>query len=89
MIKGENGVVVNSESEILKRWKGYFENLMNVESFREKREDSGAIQDWEISSITREEVEKALSRMKNDKPVGPDEIPVEAWKSFGFVALSF
>ena len=42
MMKDENGVVVNSESEILVRWKGYYENLMNVENFREEREDSGA-----------------------------------------------
>ena len=71
---------MNSESEILERWKGYFENLMNVENFREKRE---------ISPITREEVERALSRMQNGKAVGPDEIPVEAWKNLGVCGIEF
>ena len=30
--------------------------------------------------ITREEFENAVSRMKNSKSTGPDEIPAEVWK---------
>ena len=33
--------------------------------------------------ISREEVEKALKKMKNKKATGPDNIPVEAWKGLG------
>jgi len=33
--------------------------------------------------ISREEVKKALRKMKSGKAVGPDSIPVEVWKSLG------
>jgi len=33
--------------------------------------------------ITKEEVKEALRKMKSDKAVGPDSIPVEVWKSLG------
>jgi len=33
--------------------------------------------------ITREEVKESLRKMKNGKAVGPDNIPVEVWKSLG------
>jgi len=33
--------------------------------------------------ITREEVKEALKQMKSGKAVGPDNIPVEVWKSLG------
>ena len=35
------------------------------------------------SGITREEVVKAVREMKNGKATGPDNIPVEVWKSLG------
>ena len=35
------------------------------------------------SGITREEVVKAIRKMKNGKATGPDNIPVEVWKSLG------
>jgi len=34
-------------------------------------------------SITREEVKKALRKMKSGKAIGPDSIPMEVWKSLG------
>ena len=33
--------------------------------------------------ITKEEVKEALRKMKSDKAVGPNSIPVEVWKSLG------
>ena len=89
MMKDENSDLMSSGSEFVERWKGYFENLMNVGNFREEREDSGEIQDWEIIPITWEEIERAFSRMKNCKTVGPDEIPAEAWKNLGVCGNEF
>ncbi|KAK4324138.1 hypothetical protein Pmani_005141 [Petrolisthes manimaculis] len=34
----------------------------------------------EVNSITRQEVVLTVTKMKQKKAVGPDEIPVEAWK---------
>ncbi len=35
------------------------------------------------TGMEREEVENAMKKMKNNKAVGPDNIPVEAWKALG------
>nr|XP_027233168.1 uncharacterized protein LOC113824612 [Penaeus vannamei] len=37
-------------------------------------------------NISRREVEKALRLMKSNKAVGPDNIPIEAWKGLGEAA---
>ena len=38
--------------------------------------------------INKEEVKEALQKMKNNKTVAPDEIPVEARKALGFKGIS-
>ncbi len=44
----------------------------------------------EVPRISREEVRKALRRrMKGGKAVGPDKIPVEAWRSLGEMAMGW
>ena len=45
--------------------------ILNIFNFRPER------------PITREEVKEALRKMKSGKAVGPDNIPVEVWKSLG------
>ncbi len=42
----------------------------------------------EVPRISRE-VRKALRRMKGGKAVGPDKIPVEAWRSLGEMAVGW
>ncbi|KAI5102764.1 gastrula zinc finger protein XlCGF28.1-like, partial [Silurus meridionalis] len=39
--------------------------------------------------ISKEEVRAAIKRMKNGKSVGPDDIPVEAWRCLGEKAVEF
>ena len=76
IIKDENGnVMVNSEA-VLIRWK-YFEKLMNKENDRESRKEEAEVVNKEVNCISREEVKNALKRMKKDKAVGPDELPVK------------
>ena len=42
-----------------------------------------------IDQIRKDEVRKALKRMKRGKAVGPDDIPVEVWKCLREVAVEF
>ena len=80
VIKDENGnMMVNSEA-VLKRWKEYFEKLMNEESNRDSRTEVAELVNQEVNCVSREEVKNALRRTKKGKAVGPDELPVEVWK---------
>lgn len=78
-VKDERGIVIQKESDILIRWKEYFEKLLNVENERFIRDD-GEPNEQLVGEVTRQEVEGALKKMKNGKATGPDGIPVEVWK---------
>ncbi|XP_068242147.1 uncharacterized protein [Palaemon carinicauda] len=75
-IKNADGVVMCSSSDIKGRWKQYFERLLNEENPRsiivDENPNFGMVRD-----INREEIKITLSKMKNGKAMGPDEIPVE------------
>ena len=43
----------------------------------------------EVGKIIKDEVRKALKRMKNGKAVGPDDIPLEVWKCLGERTVEF
>ena len=89
MIKDQTGKVLSNDDEIRKRWKNYFEKLMNVENDRERREEVLSAKEQTVEPISKEEVWEAVNKMKNGKAVGPDEIPVEVWKSLGDEGCSF
>ena len=53
VIKDENGnVMVNSEA-VLKRWKEYFEILMNEENNREPRTEEPKVVNEEVNCVSR------------------------------------
>ena len=82
-IKDENGnVMVNSEA-VLKKWKEYFEKLMNKENNREPRTEEAEVVNEEVNCVSRQEVKNALRRIKKGKAAGSDELPVEVWKCMG------
>ena len=88
VIKDENGnVMVNSEA-VLKRWKEYFEKLINEENNRDPRTEEAELVNEEVNCVSRE-VKNALRRMKKGKAVGPDELPVEVWKCMGEMGIEF
>ena len=89
VIKSKDGKVLVDEEEVVGRWREYFNELMNVENEREERAGEELAIHAEVENITREEVRKALSKMKNGKAVGPDGIPIEAWKHLGELAVEF
>ena len=89
VIKDENGnVMVNSEA-VLKRWKEYFEKLMNKKNNRDSRAEEAEVVKQEVNCVSREEVKNALRRMKKGKAVGQDELSVKVWKYMGEMGIKF
>ena len=89
VIKDSDGRLLTDQESILNRWQEYFKDLMNVENNRERREGEIGTNDEEVDWITEEEVKAAMRRMKNGKSVGPDGIPIEAWKCLGGTAVTW
>ncbi|MCJ8736308.1 hypothetical protein PDJAM_G00258080 [Pangasius djambal] len=89
VIKDRDGRVLTSEQRVQRRWKEYFEELMNEENEREKRVEEVTPVEQKVDKIRKDEVRKALKRMKSGKAVGPDDIPVEVWKCLGEAAVEF
>ncbi|KAK3528988.1 hypothetical protein QTP70_014117 [Hemibagrus guttatus] len=77
VIKDRDGRVLTSVESVQRRWKEYFEELMNEENEREKRVEGVDSVEQKVDKIRKDEVRKALKRMKSVKAVGPDDIPVE------------
>ncbi|KAK3573832.1 hypothetical protein QTP86_032905, partial [Hemibagrus guttatus] len=89
VIKDRDGRVLTSEESVQRRWKEYFEELMNEENEREKRVEGVNSVEQKVDKIRKDEVRKAFKRMKSGKAVGPDDIPVEVWKCLGEAAVEF
>ncbi|KAK3568207.1 hypothetical protein QTP86_000216 [Hemibagrus guttatus] len=87
VIKDRDGRVLTSEESVQRRWKEYFEELMNEENEREKRVEGVNSVEQKVDKIRKDEVRKALKRMKSGKAFGPDDIPVEVWKCLGEAAV--
>ncbi|KAK3558182.1 hypothetical protein QTP86_012373 [Hemibagrus guttatus] len=54
-----------------------------------QRDRDGKDVQQKVDKIRKDEVRKALKRMKSGKAVGPDDIPVEVWKCLGEAAVQF
>ena len=70
-----NGNAMVNLKAVLKRWKEYFEKLMNEENNRDPRTEEAEVVNKEVNCVSREEVKNALRRMKKGKVVGSDELP--------------
>ncbi|KAK3895134.1 hypothetical protein Pcinc_001149 [Petrolisthes cinctipes] len=81
-MKDENGKVIRKESDIVERWKQYFEHLLNKENER-LIHGSGDPNHGMVRDISKDEVELSLKKMKSGKAPGQDMLPVEAWKALG------
>ena len=73
---------------MLKRWKEYFEKLINKENGRESRIEEAKVVNKEVNYVSRE-VKHAPKKMKKGKAVGPDELPEEVWKCMGEIGKEF
>ena len=88
VIKNENSNAMVNLEAVLKRWKEYFEKLMNKENNRHPRTEEAEVVNKEVNCVSRE-MKNALRRMKKGKAVGPDELPVEVWKCMGKMGIEF
>ena len=81
-------VMVKSKA-VLKRWKEYFEKLINEEYERDPWTEEAEVVNEEVNCVSREEVKNSLRRMKKGKAVGPNELPVEIRKCMGKMRIKF
>ena len=77
------------EEKVKQRWKEYFDNLLNHESPRERRETRTEGRERDVEDIFREGVRTGLKKTKKGKAQGPDDIPVEAWIALGNKGVGF
>ncbi|XP_066980071.1 uncharacterized protein [Macrobrachium rosenbergii] len=75
-VKDENGVVLWNKAKIKKRWKEYYEHLLNEEN-PEKIFEVG-FQNLSMTHTTSRKVVKKAPKMKNGKEIGPG---AEVWRS--------
>ena len=59
------------------RWKEYFDNLLNQENPRKRREIRTEERERDVEDICGEEVRTGLRKMKKGKVHESDDIPVE------------
>nr|GFA08605.1 craniofacial development protein 2-like [Tanacetum cinerariifolium] len=84
-IKDEEGRTITDEAKIKKRWSEYFSSLFNAKEPEGHEEGVGPNKEPHTecyySRISQAEIRTALQKMVKNKAVGPDQIPIEAWKS--------
>jgi hypothetical protein len=89
-IKDETERLLTKDEDIKNRWRECFDKLFNEDSESSSIEldiYSDGFNRQFVCRIQESEVKDVLKRMKGGKPMGPDEIPIEIWRSFGDVAI--
>nr|GEW72855.1 hypothetical protein [Tanacetum cinerariifolium] len=76
-----------NEAEIKKRWEEYFSSFFNAREPKGHEEGVGLNREPHTkcyySRINHAKVRVALQKIRRNKAVGLDQIPIEAWKSLG------
>ena len=78
VINSEDRKVLMEEEKMKQRWKEYFNNQLNQENPRERREIRIEEAERDVEGISGDIVRTGLRKMKKGKAQGPDDIPVEA-----------
>jgi hypothetical protein len=76
--------------DIKQRWQRYFDNLFNGENETIDIQLDDSFDDLNrcfVRRIQESEVKEALKRMKGDKAMGSNGIPIEVWKCLGDNAI--
>jgi hypothetical protein len=76
--------------KISRQVREYFNKLFNEDSGSSSIKLDISLDDLNrqlMCRIQESDVKDALKRMKEDKMMGPDGIPIEVWRTFGDVAI--
>ena len=82
-VKDKQGQTITDTDQQLERWAEHFEELLNRPAPQNPPNIAEADNDIEIccDPPTKDEIIRAIKRMKNGKAAGPDGIPAEALKT--------
>jgi hypothetical protein len=88
-IKDEVDRLLVKDEEINNRWRAYFDKLFNDESEKTTIELDDSIDTNRrfVRRIQESEVKEVLKKMKTDKALGPDDIPIEVWRCLGDITI--
>jgi len=81
-IKDEDGELLVEDTKVQERWQNYFYKLFNEERFHVSQNNEHLAQEGQQNSrpcrlISNEEAKKVLRKMKVEKAISPDSIPVK------------
>ncbi|KAK6767021.1 hypothetical protein RB195_026548 [Necator americanus] len=82
IVKGADGVLLRRPSQILERWREYYNHLCNEEFWHPPIPTVPSFE-GPVLPITAVEVSAALAKWKSNKATGPDDIPADVWKLLG------
>ena len=82
-IRNGTGSLEINENVVREVWRGYFEELLNVEN--ESQVEEVPCVEGPVEEITLEEVGNALGKMKNRRAAGPSGVTSEMLKSAGLI----
>ena len=85
-IRDSEGNIKVESADVVERWKGYFENLLNVEN-PNNLEEVPPVQ-GPLEEISQDEVKMALRLAKNGKAAGPSEVTTEMFAAAGDLGLN-
>jgi hypothetical protein len=75
LVKDENGDTLADSHNILKRWKSYFSQLLNVHNVSDVRQTEVHTAESIVPGPSRLELEIAITKLKKYKSPGSDQIP--------------
>jgi len=74
-VQGVNGKILCEDEQIKKRWKNYFNGLLNNENNGEELPPQLPVQ-GSIPEIHEDKVNTQIGNMKASKATGPDQLPI-------------
>ncbi|KAI5720190.1 hypothetical protein M8J77_003158 [Diaphorina citri] len=83
MIKDKDGTTLTGTTAVLERWAEYFKELLNVQNETHIEEEIPHTAEVEDEPPTLREVNEAITKLKNNKSPGTDEITSELLKNGG------
>ena len=78
----KNGDIISSSEELGDLWQEFLQGKFAATDLEAKRKEYEKLNNSKIDdTLTYEEFEKAVKRMKLRKATGPDGVPAEVWRN--------